>query len=433
MQNDVASGLEEPSVSQEAEPNGEKENVDQRATEPRISEPGEEPKPAIDDELPPVTALSTDLESADAVARRQISELSTLCESILNEVERTALFGLRRETEMLLTGLLSGGHVLLEGHPGLGKTRLVKILAQVLGLSFRRGQFTPDRLPSDITGDIVFNAVDGTSSFRPGPIFCHLFLADEINRAPAKTQAALLEAMEEWQVTSDGETYLLGNQDPLLGPTETTKKESSLALMGAESRNMQCLGSTDTENDKRIFMVCATQNSIEHEGTYALPEAQLDRFMMRVLLNYPDDDSLLKILETADSGTSPMGMMLDFDRLCHYKQVIRDHVELGKSTRTHVKCLLRAVEQHEKLAIGASPRAGLALVRCAKTRAALQGRMVATNDDVDAFVAEVLAHRLIPTRQAILEAVDHQGELIDTILSEIREGARLAMADAEQS
>ncbi|MBL8055133.1 MAG: AAA family ATPase [Anaerolineales bacterium] len=265
--------------------------------------------------------------------------------------------------ELLLVALLTGGHVLIEDVPGLGKTTLAKALARSLGCAFRRLQFTPDLLPSDITGVNVFNQRSGEFEFRPGPLFAQVLLADEINRAGPRTQSALLEAMEERQVTVDGVTR------PLPEP----------------------------------FLVLATQNPIELEGTFPLPEAQLDRFLLRVGLGYPEAEAeraILRRFRDADplAGLQPVAAaeaVLDLGRQCRA-------VYVSPAVETYLLNLVRATRSAAAFALGASPRASLALYRAAQARAALRGRAYVLPDDVQALAEPVLAHRLIPSQAARL-------------------------------
>jgi MoxR-like ATPase len=257
--------------------------------------------------------------------------------------------------------LVSEGHLILEDFPGVGKTMLAKALARSLDASFSRMQFTPDLLPSDVTGVNVFNQRSNEFEFKPGPVFANLLLVDEINRASPKTQAALLECMQEQQVTIDGFTYELA----------------------------------------RPFMVMATQNPIEYEGTYPLPEAQLDRFTMRIAIGYPPLSEEAKMLteQTADpplETLEPVANAADAISLAEEAQSI--YVE--ESLNRYVVALLRATRGDSRLYLGASPRAGIALLRVAKSRALADGRSFLEPDDVKAVAVAVLAHRLILAPEA---------------------------------
>jgi MoxR-like ATPase len=257
--------------------------------------------------------------------------------------------------------LVSEGHLILEDFPGVGKTMLAKALARSLDVSFSRMQFTPDLLPSDVTGVNVFNQRSNEFEFRPGPVFANLLLVDEINRASPKTQAALLECMQEQQVTTDGVTNLLA----------------------------------------RPFMVMATQNPIEYEGTYPLPEAQLDRFTMRIAIGYPplSDEAKMLTEQTADpplDALEPVANAADAIALADDAKA----VFVEESLNRYVVALLRATRGDSRLYLGASPRAGIAILRVAKARALADGRTYLEPDDIKAVAVAVLAHRLILAPEA---------------------------------
>lgn len=298
------------------------------------------------------SASSVPAEEATAMDLGRVSELSN---AVLTEVER-AVVGKREPLRLVLAGVLAGGHVLMEDFPGLGKTLAARSFAQTLGLGFKRAQFTPDLLPGDITGSFVFDQRSGDFEFRPGPIFTGLLLADEINRTPPKTQAALLEAMQEKQVTVEGRTFPL----------------------------------------PRPFHVLATANPVEYEGTYPLPEAQLDRFLMRVSFGYPSVDEEWQILanrmarrqeeQTLDAVVTPdelLAMQAAVERVAVDESVGRYCVALAAATRTHGEVLM-----------GASPRGALGLLLCARAHAIIDGRDFVTPEDVKAVAKPVLAHRV---------------------------------------
>jgi MoxR-like ATPase len=280
--------------------------------------------------------------------------------------------------EQLLVALLCRGHALVEDVPGVGKTLLARSLAAALGCSFRRVQFTPDVLPSDVTGSNVFNQRTAEFEFRPGPVFTQVLLADEINRATPRAQSALLEAMEERQVTVDGRTM------PLPEP----------------------------------FLVLATQNPVELEGTFPLPEAQLDRFLVRVTLGYPtleDEHAILLRFEHEDPFDRLSPVMTAAEALALQGQ--RGRVTVSDPVRSYLVDLVRATRADERLALGASPRGALSLHRAVQARALLQGRPYALPDDVKALAVPVLAHRLVVTAQARLRgesAAGVLGQLIET-------------------
>lgn len=286
----------------------------------------------------------------------QVSELEPARErlaAIRREVSRVFV-GDSAVIDMLLVAIMARGHVLLEGVPGIAKTTLVKAFAQTLGMTVRRIQFTPDLLPADITGTYVLNPRDGAFAFRPGPVFANIVLADEINRAPAKTQSALLEAMQERQVTIEGDRYEL--PDP--------------------------------------FFVLATQNPIDLEGTYPLPEAQIDRFAVRVLVKYPqlrDEVSMLKSHGVVTPNPSPV---VSVDDVLHL-QSIAARVFVEDDLYEYTARLATYTRGHAKIVLGASPRASLSLLRAAKARAVLEGRPFVIPDDLRALAEPVLAHRLI--------------------------------------
>ena len=272
--------------------------------------------------------------------------------------------------------LVSEGHLILEDFPGVGKTMLAKALARSLDVSFSRMQFTPDLLPSDVTGVNVFNQRSNEFEFRPGPVFANLLLVDEINRASPKTQAALLECMQEQQVTIDGVSYELA----------------------------------------RPFMVMATQNPIEYEGTYPLPEAQLDRFTMRIAIGYPPLSEEAKMLteQTADpplEGLQPVANAADAISIAEDAKGI--FVE--ESLNRYVVALLRATRGDSRLYLGASPRAGIALLRVAKARALADGRSFLEPDDVKAVAAAVLAHRLILAPEARSTGLTGEQIVLETL------------------
>ena len=259
--------------------------------------------------------------------------------------------------ERILAGILASGHILIEDYPGLAKTLIARLLAQALGLGFKRVQFTPDLLPADITGSFVFDQREARFEFRRGPIFTNLLLADEINRATPKTQAALLEAMQEAQVTVEGESFVL---DP-------------------------------------PFLVVATQNPIELEGTYPLPEAQLDRFLLRIAVGYPTAEEEREILERRRrrrEDEARVMAVVSRDELGEMQRALED-VFVAESVGRYVVDLVQATRSDHRVALGASPRGALALLKAARAEAVLRGRDFVTPDDVKAMAVPALAHRLI--------------------------------------
>ncbi len=282
--------------------------------------------------------------------------------AITDNIERV-IQGKREVVELALLCMLAEGHLLLEDVPGVGKTSLAKSLAASLACTWKRVQFTPDVLPTDIVGVTIWNRGKDVFEFRPGPVFANLVLGDEINRASPKTQSALLEAMEEGQVTVDGNTY------PLSQP----------------------------------FMVIATQNPVEHEGTYPLPESQLDRFLMRVSLGYPARQAEIDILDVhASSGTFPnIGPVATAAQISSMVQAVRQ-VHVAPALKSYLVDVADATRRHPGLSLGMSPRATLSLMRASRARAAAAGRTYVIPDDVKALAEAVLAHRLVLSAEAQL-------------------------------
>jgi MoxR-like ATPase len=284
------------------------------------------------------------------------------------------LFGVRAALRLVMVGILTGNHVRIDDVPGVGKTTLVRMLSTLLGLEFRRIQFTPDLMPSDVTGTSVLNLRTNEFEFRAGPVFTQVLLADEINRATPKTQAALLEAMQERQVTVDGVTHAL--------PVP--------------------------------FFVLATQNPVELEGTFPLPEAQLDRFLLRVRLGYPDEREEERILQTPAAGRAlPSDALADLPSLEGIRGQI-DAIGLEHPVRSYVVALARATRDHPELAVGASPRAVEQMGDAARAHALLDGRDYVLPDDVKALAEPVFGHRIILTTDARI-----RDRRVDEILREI--------------
>ncbi len=284
-----------------------------------------------------------------------LDEVGKLAGRILDEVER-AVIGKRDALELVLLGLLADGHILIEDFPGLAKTLIARSFAQVASMEFRRIQFTPDLMPADVTGSSIFDQRISDFEFRPGPIFTNLLLADEINRAPPKTQAALLEAMQERQVTIEGITR------PLARP----------------------------------FLVLATQNPIEYEGTYPLPEAQLDRFLLRIGVGYPSRDDEWSVLESRIERREDeveLEPVVDAASLFAMQQAI-EQVYVAQSIGYYIVDVVAATRSSPSVQVGASPRGSLAVMKLARCKAVLEGRDYVTPEDVKAIAVPALAHRL---------------------------------------
>jgi MoxR-like ATPase len=309
----------------------------------------------------------------------ELEQVHAKASRVLDELER-AVVGKRDALELVLLGVLADGHVLLEDYPGLAKTLTARSLAQVTSIGFNRIQFTPDLMPSDVTGSSIWNQRDADFEFRPGPIFTNLLLADEINRAPPKTQAALLEAMQERQVTIEGTTH------PLARP----------------------------------FLVLATQNPIEYEGTYPLPEAQLDRFLLRVSFGYPAKQDEWEVLSRRlERGEDEIELepMIDGPTLLGLQTAV-EQVHVGEAVGGYIVDLVAATRASSQTAVGASPRGSLAVLKLARCKAAVSGRDFVTPDDVKAVAVPALAHRLMLKPELWvqrLSAEDVVRELLETV------------------
>lgn len=305
--------------------------------------------------------------------------VSSTVEHVLTEL-RKVIVGQDEAIEQILVALLAEGHALIEGVPGTAKTLTVKTLARIIGAGFSRIQFTPDLMPSDITGTNVFNISTSTFTLRQGPIFTDLLLADEINRTPPKTQAALLEAMEERQVTIDGEPHALSP----------------------------------------LFTVFATENPIEYEGTYPLPEAQLDRFLLKILIDYPEEDAERQVVANWDAGFNSRRLeQIDIRPLPEADAISRCRMEVRQSrmepgVQRYIVDIVRRTRTHPSILYGASPRAAVALLLCSKALAALRGREFSTPDDVRDIARPVLRHRLSLRAEAELD-----GATADAVITDI--------------
>jgi len=308
------------------------------------------------------------MEENDFKNRVDLRQLNESIKSLRQEIGKV-IVGQEQMIDLLITAILADGHALIEGVPGVAKTLTAKLLSKVISVNFSRIQFTPDLMPSDVLGTTVFNMKQSAFEFKHGPIFSNIVLIDEINRAPAKTQAALFEVMEERQVTNDGTTYVL----------------------------------------EHPFMVVATQNPIEHEGTYRLPEAQLDRFLFKILVNYPTLEEEITIVSGHHSrqGAKPLNevmSVLNAAEIGAYRQIVQQiHVE--DYLLKYVAQLIHETRNNPALFLGASPRASLAILNGSKAFAALHGRDFVTPEDIKAIALPVLRHRILLTPDKEMEGV----------------------------
>ncbi len=298
-----------------------------------------------------------------------MQDIRTVANRIIDNVA-TVIVGKRDAIELVAVALLANGHILIEDVPGVGKTTLAKAIARSVGLSFKRVQFTPDLLPSDVTGVTIFNQKTREFEFREGPVMAQIVLADEVNRATPKTQSALLEAMEERQITVDGETYML--PEP--------------------------------------FLVLATQNPIEYEGTFPLPEAQLDRFLMRVNLGYPDRVDELQVLasQQRERPIDDIQQIVTLEEVFAAQEAVKD-VYVDPLVSNYIVDISRATREHNDVYLGASPRGSLGLFRAGQAMAAVAGRDYVVPDDVKRLAESVLSHRVIVSPAARIRSVDTRG------------------------
>ncbi|HHU58897.1 MAG TPA: MoxR family ATPase [Bacteroidales bacterium] len=301
-------------------------------------------------------------------SRIKVQELNHMAFRIRDEIGKV-LVGQEKVLDLLLTALLSNGHVLLEGVPGVAKTLMARLLAKTLDTGFSRIQFTPDLMPSDVLGTSVFNAATSTFEFRKGPIFSNMVLIDEVNRAPAKTQSALFEVMEERQVTMEGHSHQM----------------------------------------KAPFLVIATQNPIEHEGTYRLPEAQLDRFLFKIKVDYPDQEQELRLLQRACErqaiyDPALVQPVVNEVELTGFQNLVNEVIVEPQLLR-YITAIVEKTRKSSALSLGASPRASLALLKAARAFAALEGRDFVTPEDIREVLYPVLAHRVILSPEKEMEGV----------------------------
>jgi MoxR-like ATPase len=306
-----------------------------------------------------------------------VTPIREIAQEVLSEVSRV-IVGYGEILQQLFISLLVNGHVLLEGVPGLGKTVMAKTFAKTLGISFRRVQFTPDLLPADITGTKIFDQDKGAFVLQKGPIFANVVLADEINRSAPKTQAALLEAMAERQVTIEGQTLEL----------------------------------------EKPFIVIATENPVEMEGTYPLPEAQVDRFLFKLWLDYPEQDEEVDIMRRQISGESPSVEAITNGEEILAAQKLMNMVYIDDRILKYIRDIILKTRNHPQIALGCGPRASLVLMKCSKARAAILGRVYVTPDDVRALAIAALNHRILLKPEAELEGLDVKS-VIKGIIEEI--------------
>jgi len=347
---------------------------------------GELPMPIPTQAMEPAsseTAINEETFPRNPTRHAASGEVQQVTDAITAEVHK-AVVGQEETIENALAGLLADGHVLLEGVPGTAKTLLVRALAAAVGTDFKRIQFTPDLMPSDITGTRIFDQQASEFVFKPGPVFTGLLLADEINRTPPKTQAALLEAMQEHRVTVDGETHELGD----------------------------------------VFMVFATQNPIEFEGTYPLPEAQLDRFLLKIIVSYPSLEAEERIVrryhqgfDANDLATAGVQTVADAETILRCRRII-SQVRVEDAMFRYITSVIAATRDHRQLVLGASPRASIALLQVGKALAAMRGRDYLIPDDVKAIAPATLRHRLLLRPEAEIEG-SSADRVIESILGSL--------------
>ncbi len=320
------------------------------------------------------------MSAPSAIPAESLQRAADLSQRLKAEISKVFI-GQPGVVEQVLAALLAGGHVLIEGVPGLGKTLLVQALARAVGGRYSRIQFTPDLMPADVTGHTVFDPANGQFTTRRGPVFANFLLADEINRAPAKTQAALLEVMQEAQVTLDGQTHVMDAP----------------------------------------FMVLATQNPIEQEGTYALPEAQLDRFLLKVLIDFPGEAEEADILRFATERRSAERLHIDSvqcvvqpENLLRL-QALAAHVNVDPEVAAYALRIVRATRDFPGIGVGASTRGAIALVRSARALALLDGRDFATPDDIKRLAPAVLRHRIAPMAELAIEGRSADQLIVDLL------------------
>ncbi len=309
----------------------------------------------------------------------ELEEVSDICESLIDEVSK-AIVGKRSVLQKTLLGILANGNILFEDYPGLAKTLLSNCFSRTLGCDFKRIQFTPDLLPADITGSFIYDKNSGEFTMRKGPIFTNILLADEVNRAPPKTQAALLEAMQEKQTTIEGETHTL--DDP--------------------------------------FIVIATQNPIEYEGTYPLPEAQVDRFLLRLNVGYPtasDEVEILRRRKERKTDDVEIERIIDPGTLIEMQNLIED-VHLDDDIKKYIVNIVQRTRKNKDVEVGSSPRGSLALMKLSMANAAMRGRDYVVPDDVKFIAKEALSHRLVLKPGPAIKGVEEE-EIIEQTLKDV--------------
>ncbi|TCO10765.1 AAA family ATPase [Natronoflexus pectinivorans] len=314
-------------------------------------------------------------------SRLKVQELNHLAFRIRNEIGKV-IVGQERVLDLLLTALLANGHVLIEGVPGVAKTLIAKLLAKTINTGFSRIQFTPDLMPSDVLGTTIFNNASSAFEFKSGPIFSNLILIDEVNRAPAKTQSALFEVMEERQATIDGVTH------PMANP----------------------------------FLVIATQNPVEHEGTYRLPEAQLDRFIFKIKIDYPDVEEEVSILQNSCARgtakeTDEVQPVVSAEEIIEFQELTRQ-VIVDQQLLHYIATIVERTRKNSALYLGASPRASLAILNTAKAYAALEGRDFVTPEDIHEVIYPVLCHRVILSPEKEMEGIRPESiirQIVDSV------------------
>jgi len=311
--------------------------------------------------------------ATEGIERNVLTHVGEIAQGIVAEVAKVYI-GSPHVTESLLTALLARGHVLVEGVPGVAKTTLVKAFSETLGCKFSRIQFTPDLLPSDITGTNILDMRTNEFVLHEGPIFSNVLLGDEINRAPAKTQSALLEAMQEGQVTIEGKTRTLDSP----------------------------------------FIVLATQNPIEHEGTYPLPEAQVDRFLIKISMTYPEPHDEKRMLATYNQPAPRVSAVLGPEDVLRMQQ-LAENVHVAEEVFDFILGMVHHTRNHRRVYLGASPRSGLALLRAAKALALIRSRDFVLPDDVKDLAPAVLAHRIVMTPEAELEGVHAESVVAEAL------------------